>query len=219
MKIQIQNETFILDPSGALFWESKNLIIISDVHLGKVSHFRKHGIAIPSNAIAENFKRITTVLEQYNPQKIIFLGDLFHSSKNTEWELFEEWILNTQYETILVAGNHDIIDRTHYYNLGILVVDFLEIDHFLLTHHPEEKEGFFNFSGHIHPGIVLRGLGLQTLKLRCFFQKPNQLILPAFGEFTGKYILKPNQEDLVYTIAGNEVVCIKKEEKDTKSGI
>ena len=210
MKIQIQNENFVLHPSGALFWESKKIIIISDVHFGKVSHFRKHGIAIPQNAVSENFRKINDVLDYFQPEKIIFLGDLFHSSKNAEWDLFEEWISNHNQETYLVEGNHDIIDQKHYYEIGILIVDVLQIDQFFFTHHPTERDGLFNFSGHIHPGIILRGLGMQSLKLRCFFHKPNQMILPAFGEFTGKFILKPEEEHLVYAIAGDEVVLINK---------
>ncbi|MNR69470.1 hypothetical protein D3C85_1947460 [compost metagenome] len=51
---------------------------------------------------------------------------------------------------------------------------------------------------------------MQSLKLRCFFQKSNQMILPAFGEFTGKFILKPEEDHLVYAIAGNEVILINK---------
>jgi len=210
MKIQIQNETFILHPSGAVFWESKKIIIISDVHLGKVTHFRKHGIAIPQSAVSENFRKITDVLEYFEPEKIIFLGDLFHSAKNSEWDLFEEWISNHNQETYLVAGNHDIIDQKHYYEIGILVVDFLEIDGFFFTHHPTEQEDFFNFAGHIHPGITLRGLGMQSLRLRCFFQKANQMILPAFGEFTGKFILTPEIGNHVFAIAGDEVILINK---------
>ncbi|KRD63576.1 metallophosphoesterase [Flavobacterium sp. Root935] len=211
MKIKINNETFILHCNGAVFWEEKNTIIISDVHLGKVTHFRKHGIAIPQNAISENFRKITEVLDYFNPDKIIFLGDLFHSTKNAEWDLFENWVLDNNHETYLITGNHDIIDETHYRKIGVIVVEMLEIDHFFFTHHPTEKENSFNFSGHIHPGILLRGLGLQSLRLPCFFHKPNQMILPAFGEFTGKYFLKPNVEDIVYAIAGNEVIQISKE--------
>lgn len=210
MNIQIQNETFTLHSSGAIFWEKQKTVIISDVHLGKVTHFRKHGIAIPQDAISENFRKITEVLDYFLPEKIIFLGDLFHSAKNAEWDLFEEWISNHDQETYLIAGNHDIIDQKHYYQIGILVIDSLEIDHFLFTHHPTEKENFFNFSGHIHPGIILRGLGLQSLKLRCFFQKSNQMILPAFGEFTGKFIMKPEPEHTVFAIAGDEIILINK---------
>lgn len=210
MKIQIQNQNFTLHSSGALFWEEKKIVITSDVHLGKVTHFRKHGIAIPQNAISENFRKITDVLDYFEPEKIIFLGDLFHSVKNSEWDLFKEWISNHHQETYLIAGNHDIIDQKHYYEIGILVVEILELDGFFFTHHPTEMDDLFNFSGHIHPGITLRGLGMQSLKLRCFFHKPNQMILPAFGEFTGKFILKPEEDHLVYAIAGNEVILINK---------
>lgn len=211
MDIQLKNENFILHSSGAVFWEKQKTIIISDVHLGKVMHFRKHGIAIPQNAISENFRKITAVLDYFLPEKIIFLGDLFHSAKNAEWNIFEEWLSNHKQETYLITGNHDIIDESHYKKIGVIVTDILEIDHFFFTHHPTEKENLFNFSGHIHPGIVLRGLGLQSLRLRCFFCRPNQIILPAFGEFTGKHFLKPNSEDTIYAIAGNDVIQINKE--------
>ncbi|TDW48792.1 putative phosphoesterase [Flavobacterium sp. 270] len=211
MVIEIKNQAFILHSSGALFWENKKLLLISDVHLGKVSHFRKHGIAIPNNAIAENFNKLTAVVALFNPEKVIFLGDLFHSSKNQEWDLFEEWVSCCVSEIILVAGNHDVIDKKHYTDINISVLQFLQIDEFLLTHHPTERKGWFNFSGHIHPGVILRGLGGQSLKLPCFYQKENQLILPAFGEFTGKHIMKPDREDIIYAIAEEHIIVIRKE--------
>jgi hypothetical protein len=36
------------------------------------------------------------------------------------------------------------------------------------------------------------------------------MILPAFGEFTGKHIIKPTQEDVIYAIANEEVVLVNK---------
>ena len=211
LTIKIKSQTFILHPSGALFWEDRKALLISDVHLGKVSHFRKHGVAIPNNAVSKNFTRLTEAVDYFDPESIIFLGDLFHSSKNGEWNLFVEWSDCCVGEIILIAGNHDIIAKENYDKIDVKIFKELEIDGFLLTHHPTERESLFNFSGHIHPGIVLRGLGLQTLKLRCFFCKPSQIILPAFGEFTGKYFLKPNSEDTIYAIAGNEVIQINKD--------
>ena len=37
--------------------QNQNLLLISDVHLGKVSHFRKHGIAIQNNSVTKKAKR------------------------------------------------------------------------------------------------------------------------------------------------------------------
>ena len=88
------------------------------------------------------------------------------------------------------------------------MVEELQIENFLLTHHPTEREGYFNFSGHIHPGIKMYGTGRQSIKLACFLQKEQQLILPAFGNFTGKYILHPSEKDTVYAIVEGEVICV-----------
>jgi len=47
------------------------------------------------------------------------------------------------------------------------------------------------------------------LNLPCFFRKPNQLIFPAFGEFTGNFYLAPDENDKVYALAKGEVIEIK----------
>jgi len=206
--IDIKGNTFILHPSASVFWEDRNVLLISDVHLGKVSHFRKHGVAIPENSILRNFERLDSVLQYFNPEKVIFLGDLFHSKKNQEWELFTDWLQSKKVEIILVAGNHDVIDQKHYELLNVKVVSEITSDGFLFTHHPEERDDFFNFCGHIHPAIELRGIGRQFIKLPCFFKRPNQMIFPAFGEFTGTYVLTPEENDCVYAIAQDQIVTV-----------
>ena len=205
MKILINNQNFILHPSGAIFWEEKRMLLISDVHLGKVAHFRKHGMAIPERAILENFTKLNLVLELFNVDTVVFLGDLFHSTINKEWIFFSEWVKIISQKVILIEGNHDIISKEKYSDLNIEVFNELKIDDFLLTHHPTERESFYNFCGHIHPGIKLKGVGRQFLNLPCFFRKPNQLIFPAFGNFTGKFTLVPTENDSVYAIAKDEV--------------
>lgn len=206
MNIEIQNHSFILHQFGSIFWSEKSILLISDVHFGKVSHFRKHGIAIPHDAISENFSRLEILLADFQPKTIIFLGDLFHSTKNSEWDLFANWTKSVSPKIILVKGNHDIIDELLFEKLNIEVIPELIIDEFILTHHPLENNTLFNFCGHIHPGIKLRAKAKQSLNISCFFQKPKQMILPAFGEFTGNFYLKPTKEDLVYALTPEKVV-------------
>ncbi|WP_411029661.1 ligase-associated DNA damage response endonuclease PdeM [Spongiimicrobium sp. 3-5] len=206
--IEIQNQNFILHPTGALYWQEKSMLLISDVHLGKISHFRKYGSAVPGKAILKNFELLDEVATYFNPKAICFMGDLFHSAMNKEWHLFEAWVAKTQAHITLVSGNHDIISPLRYEALGITVLEQLVLDLFLLTHHPETREGLYNFSGHIHPAVRLKGSGRQSLKLACFFKSPQQLILPAFGEFTGNHVLKPNKKNKVYAITKNEVILV-----------
>lgn len=205
MEILINQHNFTLHSSGCIFWNTKKILLVSDVHLGKIAHFRKHGMAIPNDAIFENFTKLNVVLELFKPEIIIFLGDLFHSKINKEWELFAKWTKEISQEIILVEGNHDIIDKENYKELAIKIYHELVIDDLLFTHHPSERNNFFNFCGHIHPGIKLKGLGRQFLNLPCFFQKPTQMILPAFGEFTGNFYMVPTENDLVYAITKEAV--------------
>ena len=196
-----------------MYWVEKRMLLISDVHLGKISHFRKYGSALPGNAIFKNFVKLDNAVEYFNPESICFLGDLFHSTLNNEWDLFTDWVNRTQLPVILVAGNHDIISPLKYEELGVTVVSEWTINGFLLTHNPEEREDHYTISGHIHPAVLLAGAGRQFLKLPCFFRTPNQIILPAFGEFTGTYVMEPSEEDTVYVITKDIVVEVARRER------
>ncbi|MFS4466618.1 ligase-associated DNA damage response endonuclease PdeM [Maribacter sp. 2210JD10-5] len=211
--IYIKNQEFILHCSGALFWVKPGMLLISDVHLGKVSHFRKFGAAVPQNAVRQNFDSLTSAIQNFDPGTVVFMGDLFHSSLNLEWDIFSEWTKTISSKIILVSGNHDIISPLKYEDLGILVTQEIVQDGFLLTHHPEEKEGFFNFSGHVHPAIRLTGLGRQSVRLPCFYKTEQQLIMPAFGEFTGTFTVEPTTDSEIYAILGDTVLKVNISEK------
>lgn len=206
--ITLNYNEFILHCTGAVYWVQKKLLLISDAHLGKVSHFRKHGAGIPNGIMYKNFLKMDSVITQFRPEGICFLGDLFHSTLNKEWDLFSGWVTKTNLPMVLIAGNHDIINPKKYEALGIQTVSEWAVDGFLLTHHPEEREGYFTLCGHIHPAVQLRGIGRQFLKLPCFFKTENQMILPAFGEFTGSYVMEPQQGDAVYVITKDAVMPV-----------
>lgn len=208
LSITILKEPFTLHPSGALYWENPGILLISDVHLGKVSHFRKSGAAVPRAAIQKNFELLNDVVGYFKPKEVYFMGDLFHSYLNGEWQFFESWILEQNHLTTLITGNHDIISPLKFESLGIRVCPELKRGPFFFTHHPTERDGYFNFSGHLHPAVRLKGMGRQSLRLPCFFRNEIQLILPAFGEFTGTHVLSPGKKDQVYAIASNEVIDV-----------
>ena len=210
LPIQINGRDFILHCSGALYWVEQRMLLISDAHLGKVSHFRKYGSAIPGGAIHKNFHKLDEAVAYFEPESICFLGDLFHSTLNNEWDLFKNWVERTALPMVLVAGNHDIIAPKKYHDINITIVSEWVCDGFLLTHHPEERDNHFTLCGHIHPAVLLAGKGRQFLKLPCFFRSPYQMILPAFGEFTGTYVMEPSEDDSVYVITKDIVVEVGK---------
>ncbi|MDO1513236.1 ligase-associated DNA damage response endonuclease PdeM [Maribacter confluentis] len=206
--IQIRDQSFKMHSSGTLFWEERSMLLVSDVHLGKVSHFRKYGAAVPQAAVQKNFDMMDESIAYFKPKTLVFMGDLFHSSLNREWEIFENWVQEKTLDIILVSGNHDILSPLKYKAIGINVVEEMVLGSFLLTHHPMERDGLFNFSGHIHPAIKLSGLGRQTVKLPCFYKTEHQMILPAFGEFTGTFTLEPCNGCEVYALLGDAVLPV-----------
>ena len=209
ISIEIHTHQFVLHPSGGIYWKEKQSWLLADIHLGKVAHFRKNGIAVPRNAEGSFYQKMEVILPLFPIKRILFLGDLFHSFQNNEWYLFEAWVKQQTFEMILIAGNHDIIPNWKFETQGLLVEKKLEEGPFLFAHFPDQETERFLFCGHVHPGISLIGVGKQNMKLPCFYKTPKQLILPAFGAFTGLQIVKPKADNRIYVTTGKEVLEIK----------
>lgn len=201
-------------PQKAIFWQEKQTLIISDLHLGKATHFQKAGVYVP----VTDFDDLTTLSNLINTtcaKKLWIVGDLFHSKYNASWEIFKNWCEEQQkannLSITLIKGNHDILPLKMYTEANITVLQELIVPPFIFTHIPltEIPADFYNISGHIHPAIKLKGSGKQQITLPCFFFGEKQGYLPAFGSFTGFANLKPSNKDEVYVIANQEVIAYK----------
>ncbi len=209
-----RNHEFILLPQKAIFWVQQQMLIVADVHLGKGGHFRKSGIAIPKELAQDDLAMLSDIIHQYLPKTILFLGDLFHSDMNKDWEWFVLWRqLFEKTEMILVKGNHDIIKKDFYQKLKIDVVNDLIIDDLIFTHKPQAAPQYNQYviSGHIHPAIKLTGIARQSATLCCFYFGLQQAILPAFGKFTGKVLFDLEDGDKVFAIAGKQIISLQKQ--------
>ena len=79
-------------PEKAMIWENTNTLLVADIHLGKITHFRKAGIAVPAAAKQENLSRLSDILLNHDVRRVIILGDLFHSHYNDSWLDFKHFI-------------------------------------------------------------------------------------------------------------------------------
>lgn len=206
----IQQQTFWLSALRCLFWEEQKVLIVSDVHFGKTGHFRKSGIAVPQSVFKEDIQRLVHSLHFFKLEKLIVVGDFFHSRANLELNLFTRWRNDFAYlPIILVKGNHDILHESWYKEAHIEVVNDLTINDFYFTHEYTQPNGaIYTFSGHIHPGIIIKGLGKQALKFPCFYFTPHYAVLPAFSRFTGLALMDPKRAEQVYAIAENDIIRI-----------
>ena len=208
--IHIRGNELQLLPEKGIFWAEESALVLSDVHIGKSAHFRKNGIAIPTMANKNNHWRIVDVLEKTKPQKLVFLGDLSHSSENEEWEEFVDFMQQfPEVKQILVKGNHDILSDKKYIDAGIEVIDSFRKNGLRWEHeHVDDESDEFQISGHIHPGVRLKGGAKQSLVLPCFYFTKNKALMPAFGEFTGLALIKPKKEDRIWVVAENKLTEI-----------
>jgi uncharacterized protein len=192
------------------------MLILSDLHLGKTGHFRKAGIGVPATIMKEDMQRFVAAVQFYKPSLVVIVGDLFHSVENKEHELFLKWRTDLQHLPILlVKGNHDIVPETWYKNAGIETAEKIwRRNNFLFVHQAEDisdedlLEADYFFSGHIHPAVSIKGLGKQSLRFSCFYFTQKYAVLPAFGKFTGTYLVEPSKGEKAFAIVNNSIVSI-----------
>ena len=179
-------------PSRALFIPEKKELLICDIHLGKAEYFQQNGIPLTNNSDENNFARIKKIVKKYSPEKLIILGDLFHSRYSIDKTLQKKVedlpkLLKTNIELIL--GNHDV--GCDIKNLKIF--NIRKTKNLSYSHEPVNSEDnkTLNICGHYHPKIYLKNNG-DRLSFRCFAMdiKKNTLYLPSFGDLTGGYPCK-----------------------------
>ncbi len=206
---RFRENNLTLLPQKAVFFHNHGVLLIADLHLGKVNHFRRSGIAVPTSINTKNLEILIELIQKFKPKRVIFLGDLFHSHYNEEWESLAQVVRHfTSCQFDLVRGNHDIMSTLQYERCQLNVHQQLELDSFLLTHEPvkEIPKGKYNIYGHIHPGARLRGKGRQAITLPCFYFGKHEAIMPAFGSFTGFVRIPIKKGDKVFIIADQKVI-------------
>ena len=201
---RIQGQQLWLSPDRCIFWEEEKSLIVSDLHFGKTGHFRKSGIGVPQSVYREDLQRLLAQIQYFQPRQLLIVGDLFHSRENKELALFQRWREDFPNLGVrLIKGNHDILHDDWYQAAGIeLSPERLQIGNFAFIHDITDGASppCYSFSGHIHPGIRINGLGKQSLRFPCFYFGEEYAVLPAFSRFTGMASIYPAPGENVFAI-------------------
>jgi DNA ligase-associated metallophosphoesterase len=208
----IKDQTLWLSPEKCMFWENQQALILCDLHLGKSGHFRKEGIGVPQQVLEHDLSRLDTQIQYFLPTSLIIIGDLFHSRYNQEVNYFRKWReKNYMTDIHLIQGNHDILHTNFYDGLNIMLHnEEWDVSPFVFRHESLKyrNKDEYEISGHIHPGIKMKGKGKQSLKFPCFYFTDSEAFMPAFGKFTGLHIIEPVKRASVFAIAENQVIHI-----------
>lgn len=209
----LQGQHLWLTHQKFIFWEEHQAIILSDLHIGKTTHFRKHGIALSPNIFKEDLQTLFHGITHFKAKQVIAVGDLFHSYNNNEHSIFLRWLQDAPLQQFhLIKGNHDVLGNSWYTQNGIeLHTKEFTLNNFSFIHNAEditEKEPTSNyfFTGHLHPGITIKTGSKQSMRLPCYWFRKNYMVLPAFGNFTGLANIKPTKADKVFAITPTSVI-------------
>ncbi|HLF47027.1 MAG TPA: ligase-associated DNA damage response endonuclease PdeM [Chitinophagaceae bacterium] len=211
----INENNFVLSPERTIFWEKQNTLIIADLHIGRQAHPRKKGKAVPKNYYKEDIQRLFTQILYTKAGQLIIVGDLSLSRKDQEMEIFKRWRNDFSSLTIrLVNGNQDILHHNRYDEMNITSCDQFVLDNFSFCHNPEDIKinttvnNPYTFSGHVHPGIQIKGMGRGSIPFPCFYFKNSYAMLPAFSRFKGISKVDPEKGENVFAIVDNGLLQV-----------
>jgi DNA ligase-associated metallophosphoesterase len=210
LKIILKDEEFIFDFRRAIFWPRKKILLTADLHWGKTQFLRNHGIAISDNVFEADLKRLADLIEDYQVQTCLVLGDLIHHERALTQGIIEKVAyFRHQHpcELILVKGNHDRFTKFPE-SWGIVEESIFYQQGFSFRHEFEIDEKHFQFSGHLHPTLRLKA-GHDSLRLPAFIFSEQRCLLPAFSHLTGGQDVKLLSGDSAVVVLEDSVERIK----------
>ncbi|MEL6287534.1 MAG: ligase-associated DNA damage response endonuclease PdeM [Pseudomonadota bacterium] len=182
--VPVGDAVFVADRSGALWWPDADTLIVADLHLEKGSSFARRGAFLPPYDSRTTLRLLGDAIDRYAPRAVWLLGDSFHDREGMAALGAEErrtlGSLQRGRTWVWVTGNHDPEIAPW---LGGEIVGGFEKAGICFRHEPTGS-GAPEIAGHLHPvaKLIRHGRGLRR---RCFVTDGCQLVLPAFGAFTG----------------------------------
>lgn len=171
-----------------------NSIIIADLHIGYEESMAKEGIYLPK-AFRQMVTSVAALLKEQRPKRLIINGDLKHSfiplkREKLELKAFFEEVIPLVEEAVVVRGNHDV-GVSWIKELGVEVVDEIELEGWKVVHGHKLVEGEKFIIGHEHPAIRLRDEVGALIKVPIFLVSETLIVLPAFSPWAyGNDILR-----------------------------
>jgi DNA ligase-associated metallophosphoesterase len=174
------------DPSGALIWPARRLLVVADLHLEKGSSFAASGRLLPPYDSRATLAALDRVIETHRPDHVVCLGDSFHdteaAARLSDAEVATIHRLTAAHRWTWIAGNHDPDPPSM---LGGETADTLTLGPLTFRHQAvPDRPAPGELSGHFHPKATVATRG-RRITARCFVTDGRRAILPSFGAYTG----------------------------------
>ena len=185
VRLRVNGEAVTLRPSGALWLEQYQTLVVADLHLEKGSAYAARGQMLPPYDTAETLRRVQREAEALKPQRLILLGDSLHDgqaeARLAPADIDQIGQIAHGLDLLWVVGNHDADGPR---DLPGRTIDEIDIGPLILRHEPLPAPQPGEVAGHLHPCAKVVGRG-RSVRRRCFATDGQRLILPAFGAYAG----------------------------------
>jgi DNA ligase-associated metallophosphoesterase len=215
--LDVADRALVLHPERAVEWPAAQTLFVADLHWGKATALRAHGVPVPVGGTADDLARLDDVLVRTGVRQLVVLGDLAHSWHAwTPAALGELLAWRARWPDLaitLVRGNHDAHGGDPPVLLGIEAVDApWRLQGVTCWHEPPEPSArgtpaSLHLAGHLHPTVRLGGRRRAAVRLPCFVQGPSWLMLPAFSSFTGAGAWQPATGETPWAVVDGEVIA------------
>jgi hypothetical protein len=182
--LELAGERLVLDGRGALYLPRHATLVVADLHLEKGQAFAAAGRMLPPYDTRATLVRLTALLNDHRPERVVSLGDGFHRRHGWDRLGRED---RAQLEAIAavctwiwLAGNHDPDAPAGH---GEAAAGALTLGEVTLRHLPTAR-GVGEIAGHLHPKAALRVRGRRVAR-PCFASDGTRLVMPALGAFAG----------------------------------
>ena len=179
------DEDLVASSGGALYWPTRSMLIVADLHFEKGSAFGAQGAFLPPYDSRSTLQRLAALIRRFKPRTVICLGDSFHDRAAGDRMAVADFEvlagLSRSREWVWIVGNHDPALPA---GLGGTLESVFDSGPLHFRHEAAAGIATGEISGHFHPKARVKSRG-RTLSCRCFATDGRRLILPAFGAYTG----------------------------------
>ncbi|RFU44061.1 ligase-associated DNA damage response endonuclease PdeM [Paraburkholderia sp. DHOC27] len=214
LTVELDGHPLVLCAERAAFDPVSKLLLVADAHFGKDAVFRSHGIPVPVGSTAGDLARLDALIAAHDPQRLVFLGDVLHGAQSHTPEVMaalHAWrARHREMRITIVEGNHD-----RHAGLPPASLDYeaatepWRVGPWALCHYPQRVADAYALAGHEHP-VYRLATRIESVRLPCFRFNERAGVLPAFGSFTGGYVVNDSAlDESIYVIADGNVLAVK----------
>jgi DNA ligase-associated metallophosphoesterase len=212
LEIELRGERLLLHPERAIEWPARRTLIVADTHFAKDDIFRRAGIALPRGPAVGDLQRLDGLVTATACERLLILGDFVHGATrdgDSFPHAFRVWReCRPELSVNIVAGNHDRReaaskwrDLTSWHEKALVEAPFV------FSHEPGASTEGYVLAGHLHP-VWRFGRRSGGGRVPVFWRRPEWLVLPSFGGFTGGVNVPREAGDVIYIAAPERVMAL-----------